>query len=75
MVERGDVAADLLDDYRFLQGAGLRLRLIRDQHDDRLHIEDRSPLARSLGLSEAQLSYELSNRMARVRAEFLRRLG
>jgi hypothetical protein len=65
----------VLDDYRFLQRAGLRLRLIRDQHDDRLHIEDRSPLARSLDLSEAQLGYELSNRMERVRAEFVRRLG
>jgi glutamate-ammonia-ligase adenylyltransferase len=75
MVERGEVAADMLDDYRFLQRAGLRLRLIRDQHDDRLHTEDRSPLARSLGLSEAQLDYELSNRMERVRAEFVRRLG
>ena len=75
MAERGEVAADVLDDYRFLQRAGLRLRLIRDQHDDRLHSEDRSPLARSLGISEAQLSYELSNRMERVRAEFVRRLG
>jgi glutamate-ammonia-ligase adenylyltransferase len=75
MAERGEVAGDMLDDYRFLQRAGLRLRLIRDQHDDRLHAEDRSPLARSLDLSEDQLSYELSKRMARVRAEFLRRLG
>jgi Glutamine synthetase adenylyltransferase len=75
MAERGEVAADVLDDYRFLQRAGLRLRLIRDQHDDRLQAEDRSPLARSLDLSEAQLSEELSERMGRVREEFLRRLG
>ena len=75
MSERGEVTADVLDDYRFLQRAGLRLRLIRDQHDDRLHAEDRSPLARSLGMSEAQLSEELSKRMARVRGEFVRRLG
>jgi len=75
MADQGEVAADMLDDYRFLQRAGLRLRLLRDQHDDRLHTEDRSPLARSLGLSEAQLDYELSNRMERVRAEFVRRLG
>jgi glutamate-ammonia-ligase adenylyltransferase len=75
MADQGELAAVVLDDYRFLQRAGLRLRLIRDQHDDRLHAEDRSPLARSLGLSEAQLSDELSKRMARVRGEFLRRLG
>ena len=75
MADQGELAPAVLDDYRFLQRAGLRLRLIRDQHDDRLHTEDRSPLARSLGLSEDQLSDQLSTRMARVRAEFLRRLG
>jgi len=75
MADQGELAAVVLDDYRFLQRAGLRLRLMRDQHDDRLHAEDRSPLARSLGLSEAQLSDELSERMARVRGEFVRRLG
>ncbi len=75
MADRGELSPAVLDDYRFLQRAGLRLRLLRDQHDDRLQAEDRSPLARSLGLSEAQLSDELSERMARVRAEFLRRLG
>jgi Glutamine synthetase adenylyltransferase len=75
MAERGEVTAGILDDYRFLQRAGLRLRLLRDQHDDRLHAEDRSPLARSLGMTEAQLSDQFSTRMARVRAEFVRRLG
>jgi glutamate-ammonia-ligase adenylyltransferase len=75
MADQGELAPAVLDDYRFLQRAGLRLRLMRDQHDDRLHIEDRSPLARSLDMSEAQLSYELTKRMARVRAEFVRRLG
>ena len=75
MADRGELAADLLDDYCFLQRAGLRLRLIRDQHDDRLQPEDRSPLARSLGISEAQLSDQLTTRMARVRAEFQRKLG
>ena len=75
MADRGELAAVVLDDYRFLQRAGLRLRLIRDQHDDRLQAQDRSPLARSLGMSEGQLDYELSKRMARVRVEFLRRLG
>jgi glutamine synthetase adenylyltransferase len=75
MADRGELAPAVLDDYRFLQRAGLRLRLIRDQHDDRLQAQDRSPLARSLGMSEVQLDYELSKRMARVRAEFVRRLG
>ncbi len=75
MADRGELSPAVLDDYRFLQRAGLRLRLLRDQHDDRLQAADRSPLARSLGLSEAQLSDELSERMARVRAEFLQRLG
>ena len=75
MADQGELAAVVLDDYRFLQRAGLRLRLMRDQHDDRLHAEDRSPLARSLGMSEAQLSEELSKRMGRVRGEFVRRLG
>jgi glutamate-ammonia-ligase adenylyltransferase len=75
MAERGELAAGVLDDYGFLQRAGLRLRLLRDQHDDRLQAEDRSSLARSLGMSEAQLSAQLGTRMARVRAEFVRRLG
>ena len=75
MADQGELTPAVLDDYRFLQRAGLRLRLIRDQHDDRLQAEDRSPLARSLGLSEVQLSEELSKRMGRVRAEFVRRLG
>jgi glutamate-ammonia-ligase adenylyltransferase len=75
MVERGELVAGVLDDYRFLQRAGLRLRLLRDQHDDRLQSEDRSSLARSLGMSEGQLSHQLGTRMARVRAEFFQRLG
>jgi hypothetical protein len=71
-VERGLLAGGeaLLEDYRFLQRACLRLRLLRDQPDDRLAPGDRPLLARSLGLSEEAFSAELGTRMSRVRAAF-----
>jgi [glutamine synthetase] adenylyltransferase / [glutamine synthetase]-adenylyl-L-tyrosine phosphorylase len=75
MVFRGDIDASLLDHYRFLARACLRLRLLRDYADDRLAETDDLPLARSLGLSRAQLQDELASRMAAVRAAFTRVLG
>jgi glutamate-ammonia-ligase adenylyltransferase len=75
MVQRGDIAAVLLDHYRFLARACLRLRLLRDYADDRLAQTDDLPLARSLGLSRAQLQNELASRMAVVRETFVRVLG
>jgi [glutamine synthetase] adenylyltransferase / [glutamine synthetase]-adenylyl-L-tyrosine phosphorylase len=74
MVERGDLDAVLLDHYRFLARASLRLRLLRDYADDRLAASDEQPLARSLGLSRARLQSELSARMAEVRAAFTKQL-
>jgi glutamate-ammonia-ligase adenylyltransferase len=74
MADRGDLDARLLDHYHFLARASLRLRLLRDYADDRLSANDEQPLARSLGLSDAQLKSELALRMAEVRAEFLRQL-
>ena len=74
MVDRGDLDARLLDHYHFLARASLRLRLLRDYADDRLTAGDEQPLARSLGLSHAQLKSELGHRMNEVRAEFLRQL-
>ena len=74
MVERGDLDARLLDHYHFLTCASLRLRLLRDYADDRLAPDDEQPLARSLGLSRAQLKSDLGHRMAEVRAEFVRQL-
>lgn len=75
LVARGDLDPALLEDYRFLQRASLRLRLLRDRPDDHLRAEDRPHLARSLGLSEAQLDEALASRMRRVRAVFSRRLA
>jgi glutamate-ammonia-ligase adenylyltransferase len=75
MVERGDLDASLLEHYRFLARACLRLRLLRDYADDRLAETDELPLARSLGLGRAQLQNELASRMAAVRAAFTRVLG
>jgi [glutamine synthetase] adenylyltransferase / [glutamine synthetase]-adenylyl-L-tyrosine phosphorylase len=74
MVGRGDVDARLLDHYHFLARACLRLRLLRDYADDRLSTKDEQPLARSLGLGQAQLGSELHVRMTEIRAEFLRQL-
>jgi glutamate-ammonia-ligase adenylyltransferase len=65
----------LVDDYRFLQRASLRLRLLRDQPDDRLPAADRPLLARSLGLGEAEFADELTARTTRVRAAFTAVLG
>ena len=65
----------LVDDYRFLQRASLRLRLLRDQPDDRLPAQDRPLLARSLGLSEAEFTEELEARTTRVRRAFIQVLG
>jgi glutamate-ammonia-ligase adenylyltransferase len=57
----------LLDDYRFLQQASLRLRLLRDRPDDQLDPGDQPRLARSLGLTSDGLRQELTTRMSRVR--------
>jgi glutamate-ammonia-ligase adenylyltransferase len=65
----------LVDDYRFLQRASLRLRLLRDQPDDRLPDQDRPLLARSLGLGEAEFTDELRARTTRVRRTFIEVLG
>jgi glutamate-ammonia-ligase adenylyltransferase len=75
LVARGEAGPVLLDDYRALQRASLRLRLLRDVQDDRLTPEDRPALARSLGLSEPALEADLAARTARVRAAFLATLG
>ncbi|MBN2576191.1 MAG: hypothetical protein JXP73_16645 [Deltaproteobacteria bacterium] len=75
MVQRGESPAILLEHYRFLARACLRLRLLRDYVDDRLAESDDLPLARSLGLGRAQLLDELSSRMAEVRAHFTRTLA
>jgi hypothetical protein len=75
MVARGDIEPVLLDHYRFLARACLRLRLLRDYADDRLAASDDVPLARSLGLSRAQLQDQLASRMTEVRAAFTRVLG
>jgi len=75
MVARGDLDASLLEHYRFLARACLRLRLLRDYADDRLAEADDLPLARSLGLGRAQLRSERASRMAEVRSAFARVLG
>jgi glutamate-ammonia-ligase adenylyltransferase len=75
MVERGLVDASLLDHYQFLSHASLRLRLLRDQPDDRLSPNDQTALARSLGLTSSQLEDELSRRMGEVRAAFSKLLA
>jgi glutamate-ammonia-ligase adenylyltransferase len=75
LAARGDVAPTLPEDYRALQRASLRLRLLRDRPDDRLLPEDRPALARSFGIAEADLAADLDARRARVRAVFLSTLG
>ena len=69
LVEQGELPEGeaLLDDYRFLQRASLRLRLLRDRPDDQLEPSDEARLARSLGLSREALLEELATRMARIR--------
>lgn len=71
VVRAGDLPATLIDHYRFLAAAGLRLRLLRDYGEDRLTSDDEEPLARSLGLRRAELLAELVRRMAEVRAAFV----
>jgi glutamate-ammonia-ligase adenylyltransferase len=73
--ERGELDPQRLDDYRFLARTTLRLRLLRDNADDRLFPGDELPLARSLGLGRPQLMAELRRRMADVRASFAHELG
>jgi glutamate-ammonia-ligase adenylyltransferase len=75
MSERGEVDPLRLEDYRFLARVSLRLRLLRDNAEDRLVEADQLPLARSLGLSRPQLMAELARRMADVRAAFVEMLG
>ncbi len=60
----------MLDDYRFLASASLRLRLLREGAEDLLLPEDRPALARSLGLEESRLTGQLAESMARVRETF-----
>jgi [glutamine synthetase] adenylyltransferase / [glutamine synthetase]-adenylyl-L-tyrosine phosphorylase len=74
MSERGEIDPERLDDYRFLARASLRLRLLRDNAEDRLVKSDELPLARSLGFARPQLMAELSRRMATVRASFVEAL-
>ncbi len=69
LVEDGEA---LLDDYRFLQRASLRLRLLRDEPDDRLDPRDHDRLSRSLGLSREALLDELTTRMTRIRSVWTR---
>jgi glutamate-ammonia-ligase adenylyltransferase len=75
LAARGELDASVLDDYRFLQRLSLRLRLLRDRPDDRLMPEDRPALARSLGLSAAELEAELEARRGQVRGVFGRTLS
>ena len=75
VASRGDIEARLLDHYRFLARACLRLRLLRDYANDRLAPDDELPLARSLGLHRARLGSEISSRMADVRAAFVKIFG
>jgi len=66
----GLLDAQVLDDYHFLARTILRLRLLRDDQDDRLRPDDESPLARSLGFGRPQLKGQLATRMARTRGAF-----
>ncbi len=77
LIDRGGGAVEpaLVDDYRFLQRASLRLRLLRDRPDDRLLPEDRALLARTLDMTTAQFSAETETRMARVRTAFMTAFG
>jgi glutamate-ammonia-ligase adenylyltransferase len=75
LVARGEVDAAVLEHYRFLARACLRLRLLRDYADDRMVESDEQPLARSLGLGRPQLRSELAARMNDVRAQFTRTFG
>ncbi len=70
-----DRGADVLDDHLFLQRASLRLRLLHDRPDDRLAPEDLPRLARSLALTEPELTHQLQERMARVRRIFEELVG
>jgi hypothetical protein len=53
----------------------LRLRLLRDQADDRFQPQDRAALARTLDRGEAAFGDELARRMRRVREAFVATLG
>jgi glutamate-ammonia-ligase adenylyltransferase len=75
LTQLGQLDPARLEDYRFLQRASLRLRLLRDRPDDRLLPEDRPALARSLGLDPAELDAELEARRTQVRAAFNQALG
>lgn len=74
LVARGEAEPRMLDHYRFLARACLRLRLLRDHADDRLFPDDEQPLARSLGMERPQLVRELGDRMNDVRRELERAL-
>jgi glutamate-ammonia-ligase adenylyltransferase len=65
----------LAEDFRFLERAILRLRLLRERSDDRLAAADRAVLARHLGLAEPELDRGLAERTARIRRAFVRVIG
>jgi glutamate-ammonia-ligase adenylyltransferase len=67
--------AHILDDYRVLARAGMRIRLLRNVSEDRIRPEDVAPLARTLGVAEADLGAQLRHRMQRIRGTFTRVLG
>jgi glutamate-ammonia-ligase adenylyltransferase len=73
--ERGELDPAVLEHYRFLRRASLRVRLLRDRPEDRVLPEDRPALARSLGLTTDELDAELAARRAEVRALFQKTLS
>jgi [glutamine synthetase] adenylyltransferase / [glutamine synthetase]-adenylyl-L-tyrosine phosphorylase len=62
--------ATLGDDYAFLRGMALRLRLLHDRPEDVVSPRDLAPLARTLGLTPVALGDGLDRAMKRVRVAF-----
>jgi glutamate-ammonia-ligase adenylyltransferase len=62
--------ATLGDDYAFLRGIALRLRLLHDRPEDVLSPRDLAPLARTLDLTPVALGDALDRAMKRVRVAF-----
>lgn len=63
----------LISDYALLRRLALRMRLLRDRHEDVIGPSDLLPLARSLEQEPARLVQELDAAMQRIRAFFLER--
>jgi glutamate-ammonia-ligase adenylyltransferase len=63
----------LLSDQALLRRLALRMRLLRDRHEDVIGPSDLLPLARSLEQEPARLMQELDAAMLRIRAFFLER--